>query len=86
MNTQDSVFNEIIEILADVAECDVQDIKPDTNLPDELGINSLMGLEILVSLERKFKVKISESQLVSMTTPKAIYDMISRVLATEAVA
>lgn len=77
MEKLESNYKEILEIIANIAECSIDDIKADTNLPEELGINSLMGLEILVMIERKFKVKISEEELVKMTTPQVIVDMIS---------
>ncbi|MFD2786731.1 acyl carrier protein [Hymenobacter rubripertinctus] len=86
MSNADAVYQEIVAILADVAECEVEDIKPDTNLPEELGLNSLMGLEVLVSLERKFKIKISESELARMTTAQDIYATVQKVLATEVAA
>ena len=68
----ENLFNDVAVILADVAECEVSEITLETNLPEDLGINSLMGLEIMVMLERKFKIKLKEEDLVKMTTPDEI--------------
>jgi len=72
----ENLFDTVAEILADVAECEVSEITLETNLPEDLGINSLMGLEIMVMLERKFKVKLKEEDLVKMTTPAQIIELL----------
>lgn len=69
-------FKTIAEILSEVAECDVEDVMLDTNLADELGVSSLMGLEILVMLERKYELKLEEEILFKMTTPRKIMDLL----------
>ena len=72
----DLIFSEVAEMLSEVAECPVSDVKIDSDLPNELGINSLMGLEILVMIERKYKVKLKEEDLVKMTTPRIMVEML----------
>ncbi len=71
------LLNDVAEILAEVAECDVEDVQLDTNLSDELGVSSLMGLEVLVMLERKYSVKLDEEYLLKMTTPRKIMDILT---------
>jgi acyl carrier protein len=71
------LFEDVAEILADVAECDVTEIEPDSDLADDLGISSLMGLEILVMLERKYGLKLGEEVLFKMTTPQKIIDLLT---------
>ena len=77
------LLNEVAIILAEVAECEIEDIELDTNLSDELGISSLMGLEILVMLERKYQIKLDEEVLLAMTTPRKIMDILEENLAME---
>ncbi len=74
------LFENVAEILAEVAECHIGDVKPDTNLADELGVSSLMGLEILVMLERKYEVKLEEEVLFKMTTPRNVMDILKEEL------
>ncbi len=79
MNTSekfDSVYNEVAIMLAEVAECPVSEVTLDCDLPNDLGINSLMGLELLVMIERKYKAKLKEEDLVKMTTPRIMVEML----------
>ena len=73
----EKLIQEIAEIIAPIAECNVEDIKPDTNLPNELGVDSLRGLEIMVMIERKYKVKLDEGELPKMVTTKGIAELLS---------
>ena len=73
----EKLLNDIAEIIAPIAEVEVQDVHPDVDLPNELEIDSLRGLEIMVMIERKFKVKMSEDQLPNMKTPRIIAQMLS---------
>lgn len=70
------LFENVAEILTEVAECDINDIQLDTNLADDIGVSSLMGLEILVMLERKYELKLEEEILFKMTTPRNIMDIL----------
>ena len=78
------LLNDVAEILAEVAECDVEDVELDTNLSDDLGISSLMGLEVLVMLERKYAIKLEDENLLKMTTPRKIIEILQENLELEA--
>lgn len=73
-------FNEILgkvsTIVADVAECDAAEVQAESSLPNDLGIDSLMGLEILVRVEKEFGVKLGEEQIMLMDTPYNITQLI----------
>ncbi|BAP30987.1 acyl carrier protein [Chryseobacterium panacisoli] len=75
------LFNKVYAILADIAECDINMIKPDTDLLNEIGVTSLMGLEVLVELEREFDISLDEGILIKMKTPKDIVDVLEEELA-----
>lgn len=76
MSDKNKMHNEIIEIISEIAEQEPGDVGIDDNLPEKHDVNSLMGLEILVALEKKYKVKIPESKLQEMTTIRKISDLI----------
>lgn len=76
MEANQTLYQEIKEIIATVSEQDLAAIDIDDNLPQKHDINSLMGLEILVSLEKKYKIRIPESRLQDMTTVRQISEII----------
>ncbi|PWN71783.1 acyl carrier protein [Chryseobacterium phosphatilyticum] len=81
MQNQEKLFEKVYEILADITECNPKEIQPDTNLMREMGMTSLMGLEVLVELERNFQISLDEELLVNMTTPKDIIKVLQEELA-----
>ena len=56
---------ELRELIAEIAEKD--EIPDDVSFKD-LGIDSMMGVEIVAAIERKYQVKIEDAELVEVTT------------------
>jgi len=73
---KEAILEQVIKMVAEVAECEPSEIAPNSSLPDELGIDSLMGLEVLVMVERFFGIKLGEDQMHLMTTPESITDLV----------
>ncbi len=59
---------EIRELIADIIEMPAEKIEPDAKLVEDLGMDSMMALEILATLEKKFKIKLPEEDLPKITT------------------
>ncbi len=59
---------EVKELIADIIEVDPASLDPDANLVEDLGMDSMMALEILASLEKRFKIKLPEDELPKITT------------------
>jgi acyl carrier protein len=54
-------------------------LKPDAHLIDDLGLDSLDGIDLVVALEKEFKangIKIKEEHARTLTTLQAIYTFI----------
>jgi acyl carrier protein len=56
---------ELRELIAEIAEIDVV---PDDVAFKDLGIDSMMGVEIVAAIERKYQVKIDDAELLEVTT------------------
>lgn len=60
---------ELRAIIAEIAEIDDPSrITDDANLYKELGVDSMQALEIVLELEKRFKVAIPESKLKEIKT------------------
>jgi acyl carrier protein len=57
------LFEGIRSIIAEIAEIEAETIKGDSKFADDLGIDSMRALEIVVQLEKKYKIRFEESQL-----------------------
>ena len=60
----DAVFPKVAETIADALGCDVDDVKPNVSLIEDLDAESIDFLDMVFRLERAFKVKIPRGKIV----------------------
>lgn len=60
-----AVYPKIAGIIADALPCEIEKVKLEASLIDDLGAQSIDFLDIVFRLERTFKVKIPRGKLVS---------------------
>lgn len=76
----DNLENEIRSIVAGILEIDEQKIKPSMKFVDELGMDSMMALEILASIEKKYGIKISEDNLPKVTSLDSMVGIVKNII------
>lgn len=59
-----TVFPKVADTIADALACDVEKVKLDASLINDLGAESIDFLDIVFRLERAFKVKIPRGKIV----------------------
>src|SRR5262245_21763256 len=59
-----AIFPKVAETMADALGCDVEKVKLEASLIDDLGAESIDFLDIVFRLERAFKVKIPRGKIV----------------------
>jgi acyl carrier protein len=64
-NDTGAIFDKVAEIIANSLGCEVENVKPDSSLIDDLGAESIDFLDIVFRLERAFKVKIPRGEILS---------------------
>jgi acyl carrier protein len=72
----DKVSKEILDIVATVIEKKPDQILLDAHLIQDVGADSMMALEILAALEKKYRIVIPEEKLKEMTTVNKIIAMV----------
>ncbi|MFE8010061.1 acyl carrier protein [Streptomyces sp. NPDC057418] len=72
--------DELRTLLADTIDADVSEVGDDTDFVGQLGVDSLMALEIVVVLERKYGIKFAEQEMRSVRTLNSAYDEVLRKL------
>lgn len=68
---------ELRALVADVAE---KDDVPDGATFKELGIDSMMGVEIVAAVERQYHIKIDDDELEQFQDLESAYQMVLRKL------
>jgi acyl carrier protein len=72
---------ELRTLITEIAEID--DLPDDASFKD-LGIDSMMGVEIVAAIERQYKVKIADAELEQVTTLNKSVALVESKLATTA--
>ena len=61
------IDEDVRKLIADILEMEPGEIPPDAHLVEDLGMDSMMALEILASIEKRFRIKIPEEDLPKIT-------------------
>jgi acyl carrier protein len=78
------IIEKINGFLIEEFEVDGDDIQPDANLKDTLGLDSLDYVDLVVSIESNFGVKLVEVDFVGIDTFQTFYDLIENKLKVKA--
>jgi len=73
---KEEIIEKINDFMIDEFEVDVDDIQPDANLKDTLGLDSLDYVDLVVSIESNFGVKLVEADFVGISSFQTFYDLI----------
>ncbi len=77
---------DITAIVAEVAEIDEKELwdNRDKDFLDDLEIDSMLGLEIVASIEKKYRIEIEEEALLDITSLNATIELVQRLLGRDA--
>jgi acyl carrier protein len=60
--TEDLIKSEIKRLIADVTEREPEEIGDTASFSEDLGVDSLMAMEVMVAVDKKFKINIPEEE------------------------
>lgn len=69
---------EIRQLVANILEREAAEIDADAQLVEDLGMDSMMALEIVASIERKYRVKLPEAELANVKTLQRVIELAKR--------
>lgn len=81
--TKEGVLGTLREMIAEIAETEVEKVTDDAQFIKDLGMDSVLSLEVLSSIENEFNIQIEEEEMVKMTTINNTYEIIQPQLGTE---
>jgi acyl carrier protein len=79
----ESVEKGIISIISEVSGVDEEEINLDANLAKDLEIDSIKSIEIVVAIEKKYKVSVRDEDIPQVTTVKHIIDLTKTLVVQE---
>jgi acyl carrier protein len=81
---KEEIVEKIKNFLVEEFEANADDIQPESNLKDTLGLDSLDYVDLVVSIESNFGVKLVEVDFVGVATFQSFYDLIENKLQLKA--
>lgn len=81
---RDKVIGKVHEIFIEGFEVDEELLKGEAKLGDDLGLDSLDGVDLVVALEREFGCQVPEDTARSMVCLQDIYDYVDQYIAQNA--
>ena len=70
------MFEQVKDALVESLNIDGEEIKLESNLKGDLGIDSLAAVELSLDLETEFDVEISDEELAALVTVEDIVKLI----------
>ncbi|MBH5335528.1 acyl carrier protein [Streptomyces pactum] len=67
---------ELRKVVAEALDVPADKVTDTANFTDELGVDSLMSLEVMVQVEENYGVKLTEEELRSFGTFQDVYDLL----------
>jgi acyl carrier protein len=78
------IESDMRNLVAEIIEKAPSEIKSDDRLIEDLGVDSMMALEILAGIEKKYKITIPEEKLAEFITLGSIIAIAKEYLSTNA--
>ncbi|MFO0138786.1 MAG: acyl carrier protein [Cyanobacteriota bacterium] len=66
--SQEAIFEKVRSIVADQLSVDAADVKPESNVQNDLGADSLDTVELVMALEESFDIEIPDEAAEGITT------------------
>ncbi|OGW76111.1 MAG: hypothetical protein A2Z72_01945 [Omnitrophica bacterium RBG_13_46_9] len=71
---------ELRSIVAEITEVEPEKITLEANFVEDLGMDSMMALEVLASVEKKYNLKIPEDYLMKVTNLSNLVEIAKKFL------
>lgn len=81
MSNRTEITRELKKIVSNVTRIDIDELSENTRVREELGIDSLMAMEIVALCEKKFEIYIDEEQLFLIETIGDFYNLVVKIYA-----
>jgi acyl carrier protein len=76
-NAEDNLREELRALVAEISE---KDEIPEGSTFKELGIDSMMGVEVVAAIERQYQIKIEDDEIVGFTDLDSAYALVVKKL------
>jgi acyl carrier protein len=76
--TAEQIRTEVKRLIAEVTEREPEEITDTALFADELGVDSLMAMEVMVAVDKKYKINIPEDEFAKIKNVDDTVEVVSR--------
>lgn len=76
--TAEDIRSEIKRLIAEVTERTPDEISDTANFQEELGVDSLMAMEVMVAVDKKYKINIPEDEFAQIRNVNDTVEVVQR--------
>lgn len=76
----DNIESDIRNLVVEILEVEPSEIDPNAHFVKDLGMDSMMALEILAGIEKKYRIAIPEEMLSKFTSLKETVRIVKAIL------
>jgi acyl carrier protein len=84
--SEEEIRMAVKRLIAQVTEREPEEIRDQASLKDELGVDSLMAMEVMVAVDKKFHIDIPEEEFNAITNVDDAVAAVKRYLPVSGVA
>ena len=75
---RDELIGEVQTLLAQILKIKASEVKEESNLQNDLGLDSVDFWDAMASFRKKFKINVVESEVVSLKTVGDLIDLLEK--------
>ena len=76
--TAEHIREEVKKLIAEVTEREPEEITDTALFADELGVDSLMAMEVMVAVDKKYKINIPEDEFAKIKNVNDTVEVVQR--------
>lgn len=74
----EEIKKEVKALVSEIIEIPIEKIKEDAEFVKDLGVDSMMALEIVASIEKKYRVVIPEEKIPTIRSLKNVHALLEQ--------
>jgi len=76
--TSEDIRTEVKRLIAEVTERTPDEVSDTASFTEELGVDSLMAMEVMVAVDKKYKINIPEDEFQQIKNVNDTVDVVQR--------
>jgi acyl carrier protein len=76
----EEIKKEVKKLVSEITEVPEVQLKEDARFSEDLGVDSMMALEIVASIEKKYRVVIPEEKLPTIRSLENVYELLNGIM------